>query len=156
MFPSGTPHADDMETKPLGPLRRAAAHMADPDDEDGLAANPVGEQLLPSGEALMRNVPRNLVVEHQERHDGIFLGLVAVDASAVGEDSTRRQPVEGHEMSDARAMRMDPAQLRSLFCKLRPVELVAEQHLGGPDRLFENVAVAPDREFHLPLETRVP
>src|SRR5208282_6137833 len=90
--PAGAPDADDMESEALRPARGPAADMADAEDQEALSRDPAVEGRLPARAALVGDDARQLVVEHEERHDGVFVGLGPVHAAAVGEDNTPRQP----------------------------------------------------------------
>jgi len=113
------------------------------------------EELLPACLTLIAHHARQVIVQHEDRHQRVLVGPRAVHAPAVGEHGARRQPVEGHQVIDAGAMGMHPAQVWRFPRQILPVEAPAEQHMGAPHRLGIDVAVVADGDLHLALEARM-
>src|SRR5262249_27518279 len=89
---------------------------------------------------------------HEDRHGSVLVRLRPVHASAVGEHRAARQPVDRHQVADARAMRVYPAQARRTRGEILAVELPGEEGIRRPDLPLDDITVAADGDLELTLE----
>src|ERR1700730_1283175 len=143
---SSGPDTDYLHAKALGPLRGPAAHMRHADDQQRLSVDRTVEGLLPTRAPVVVHDSRHPVVQHENGHERVLVGLLAMDAAAVGQDAAGRQPVEWHQMIDAGSVSVDPAKARRLPRQVLAVDAPTEQDIRGPHGARIDVAVIADLE----------
>ena len=128
--------------------------MADPDDQQRLAADVAVEALDPAALSLVGDHLGHAVVEHEDGHCRVLGRAAAMDPSAVGEHRAGWQPVERHQVVHAGAVRVHPLEPRRAAREIVARDVPREHHVRRLQPLLEHVAVVADRGPHHATQRR--
>ena len=120
----------------------------DADDQQRLAPDVAVEALPPPAVALVGDHLGHAVVEHEDGHRRVLRRAAAVDAAAVGEHRTGRQPVERHQVVHAGGVRVHPLEPRRPLREILARDVRSEHHIRGLQAFLEHVAVVADGSPH--------
>ena len=149
-------HTEHPHPERPAPSSDRGADAADADHQERLSADRRRVQRLPARPPLVAQDGREVVVEHQHRHEPVLARLVRVRAPVVGDGDPGRHPIHGAQVLDPGADDVDQAQVGRDLDQVRGREVPGHQHLGGAHRGCEVVEVPVDEHVEMPRHVRIP